>query len=45
MMIYSFLMILIVTFIANQRHVIVVDLDKIDLNNENNFDEDVIIQR
>ena len=38
-------MILIVTFIANKRHIIVVDLDKINLNNENNFDEDVIIQR
>ena len=42
MMIYSFLLnILIIkeTFIANQRHILAVDLDKINLDNNNNFDE------
>ena len=29
-----------VTFIANQRHILAVDLDKINLDNDNNFDED-----
>ena len=29
-----------VTFIANQRHFIVVDLDKINFDHDNNFDED-----
>ena len=28
------------TFIANQRHIIAVDLDKTNLDNDNNFDED-----
>ena len=28
------------TFIANQRHILVVDLDKINLDNDNYFDED-----
>ena len=29
-----------VTFISNQRHILAVDLDKINLHNDNNFDED-----
>ena len=29
-----------VTFIANERHILAVDLDKINLDNDNNFDED-----
>ena len=29
-----------VTFIANQRHIVAVDLDKTNLDNDNNFDED-----
>ena len=29
-----------ITFIANQRHVLFVDFDKINLDNDNNFDED-----
>ena len=29
-----------VTFIANQRHILAIDLDKINLDNDNNFDED-----
>ena len=29
-----------VTFIANQRHILVVDLDKINLDNDKKFDED-----
>ena len=29
-----------VTFIANQRHILVVDIDKNNLDNDNNFDED-----
>ena len=29
-----------VTFIANQRHILAVDLDKINLDNANNFDEE-----
>ena len=29
-----------VTFTANQRNIISVDLNKISLNNDNNFDED-----
>ena len=29
-----------VTFIANQRHIPAVDLDKINFDNDNNFDED-----
>ena len=29
-----------VTFIANQRHILAIDLDKITLANDNNFDED-----
>ena len=29
-----------VTFISNQRHIIAVDLDKTNLDNDNNFDED-----
>ena len=28
-----------VTFIANQRHILPVDLDKTNLDNDNNFDE------
>ena len=29
-----------VTFITNQRHILAVVLDKINLDNDNNFDED-----
>ena len=29
-----------VTFIANERHILAADLDKINLDNDNNFDED-----
>ena len=29
-----------VTFIANQGHIYAVELDKINLNNDNNFDKD-----
>ena len=29
-----------VTFITNQRHILTVDLDKINLNNDNNSDKD-----
>ena len=29
-----------VTFIANQRHILAVDLDKINLDSDNKFDED-----
>ena len=29
-----------IRFIANQRHIFAVDLDKINLNNDNIFDED-----
>ena len=29
-----------VTFIANQRHILAIDLDKINVANDNNFDED-----
>ena len=29
-----------VTFIANQRHILAVDLDKIKLDSDNKFDED-----
>ena len=29
-----------VTFISSQRHILAVDLDKINLHNDNNFDED-----
>ena len=29
-----------VIFIANQRYILTVDLDKINLDNNNNFDED-----
>ena len=47
-MFYSLMIILLffnedfdkVTFIANQRHILGVDLDKINLENDNNFDED-----
>ena len=28
------------TFITNQRHILAVDLDKINLDNDSNFDED-----
>ena len=29
-----------VIFIANQRHILAIDLDKINLHNDNKFDED-----
>ena len=32
-----------VTFIANQRNILAADLDKINLDNDNNFDEDDLV--
>ena len=29
-----------IIFVANQRHILAVDLDKINLDNDNNYDED-----
>ena len=42
MMIYSFFNedFSKVALVANQRHILAVDLDKVNLDNDNNFDED-----